>query len=200
VTDGERYAAYVPQAGSVAIIDTQTGVSKNYSADPSCAPLAAAAGHALLLCEPTVRSYYPGVMSLHTGAVIYPAGSRSADAYENIGRYWLAGADHAAAKPPVLVYLNWRTGERREGGAGPASCHISCDSPQLSGAWVTWATRNRAYAYSIRMGRRFMWRFPPPDPDFVMLVAHTRNTLFVSQIRHAGNSTAVSTLYQTVLK
>jgi hypothetical protein len=257
VTDGQRYAAYSAQPGIVTIIDTQTGLSKDHPADSGCAPADAAAGQLLLRCEPTPSSQYPGVMSLHSGAVAYPAGSRPSEIYDNIGRYWLRGADPLAHGGPVLVYLNSRTGERRAGaaaGAGQrdldtpdlaplrpcgrtprsfvqyrspfvlgfskqpalvltrcrppkrttiASCQISCDTPQLSRAWVTWATLNRAYAYSIRTGRRLTWRFSDFDQTlgYSMTVAHTHNRLFVTVARRAqGSNAVVDAVYETALK
>jgi hypothetical protein len=129
VGDGVRYAAYQKRPGTLTIIDTEAGKSKDLGVDAGCGLVSASRGRALLLCRAEDGSEYPLVLDLRTRAIVRPTGVEWSDRYDNVGRYWLDGATEIHPGDLIPVFLNWRTGERVEGDGG---LQRNLDSPGLA--------------------------------------------------------------------
>jgi hypothetical protein len=130
VADAVRHAVYQTSPGTLTIIDTQVGESKDLGVDPGCGLRSAARGRALLLCTGMHNSTYPLVLDLRTRAIVQPSGfDERNDRYDNVGRYWLNGAAEVHPGDLSPVFLNWRTGERVVGDGG---AQRDLDSPSLA--------------------------------------------------------------------
>lgn len=115
LSDGERYVAYVPTAGTVRIRDTKTGGTSD--AHTACLPVAAGAAHVLLSCGQPGQSR-PAILSALTLSIRVLApdpGQR----YLAIGRFWLSASDLIRPLCPSpcgsssLTYINWHSGRVR---------------------------------------------------------------------------------------
>lgn len=66
-----------------------------------------------------------------------------------------------------------------------------CGLRQLGSRWAVWIQRDRAWAFDLRSGRRFVTRRLPRDPTFAYQsdVAHVRGALFVQAGRRILRAT-----------
>jgi hypothetical protein len=132
--DGDRWLV-VGEPGRATATNTLTGQRRTLAPGPGCALRDAHRGLALFSCDeplpgrwpagqPVVTYGQPYVLRLRTGsvrrvpnAVLSSAGNYGGrdPGWSAVGAYWLGGflgCYHCEGRP---YYVNWRTGERREG-------------------------------------------------------------------------------------
>jgi hypothetical protein len=130
VTDGQRYAAYKPSAGTLVVLDDRAGRRVTVSAAGSCQLLAGAAGTFLLLCPDRNPSY----VLLHAATATLGAIPGYGSSWDQFtGFAYAMGADWLQAVTSAFgdqtsFYVNWRTGARKDA-AWPGQDALEPDAP-----------------------------------------------------------------------
>jgi hypothetical protein len=105
-TDGERYAAWEPQPGSLFVRDERMGRTRAFRIAPECYMVDARHGIFLMSCRDVPRLVLPRRSTLQS----VPGHTLpSAEYYAAVGRRWLKGYGHNRA----VFYTDWRTGISR---------------------------------------------------------------------------------------
>lgn len=168
-SDGSRFAMYQPTAGSVVVFDDAKGMRFRRRLAPSCEPQNLRRTFVVLLCGDRYRILDAATGRLvspplapaaadpyRTGRGYFPPQDGLRDAFYEIGTHWLSGLYQIEADGPnLIVYLNWRTGERRV--LRPPLRDI--DSPRLrplhrwhcAGAPFPWLYGPRPTAYEVTL-------------------------------------------------
>jgi hypothetical protein len=105
-TDGERYAAWAPEVGTLLVRDEQTRKSRAFPLAAGCYFSAGRHGIFLVECSGVPRLVLPGWRTLRS----VPGHTLpSADGFGPVGKRWIEGRGHNNS----VFYVDWRTGVSR---------------------------------------------------------------------------------------
>lgn len=99
-----RFVAFEPYAGRVTVRDTGTGLQRSYGVDPTCRAASLASGR-VLICNQ--------LLLISSGTMMPVPNLQPHDQLSSLGLYWASGTNCPGMFRCGVLYVNWRTGERR---------------------------------------------------------------------------------------
>jgi hypothetical protein len=115
ITDGSRFVAWQPQAGSLVVRDEARGSSRALTAGDDCRVRDGHRGVFLVDCSRVPFLSTPRSRALKRVVGFGTAYDPQSESMVAVGRYWLKGTGMRSSG----FYVNWHTGERRQFGSGP---------------------------------------------------------------------------------